>query len=66
MKNILIITDSNSGIKIEEGKKMDVFVIPMPFFIDGKEYFEELTLSQDEFYKFLSNDATMKKLFLFL
>ncbi len=58
MKNILIITDSNSGIKIEEGKKMDVFVIPMPFFIDGKEYFEELTLSQDEFYKFLSNDAT--------
>ena len=74
MKKLLIVTDSNSGIKIEEGKKMDVYVIPMPFFIDGKEYLEELTLSQDEFYKFLENDSinistsqpsiyTMRKLF---
>ncbi|MCH5180780.1 MAG: DegV family protein [Erysipelotrichales bacterium] len=57
MKKLLIMTDSNSGIKIDEGKNMDVFVVPMPFFIDGQEYLEELTLSQDEFYKFLKNDS---------
>ena len=58
MKKLLIMTDSNSGIKIDEGKSIDVYVIPMPFFIDGNEYLEELTLSQDEFYKFLENDST--------
>ena len=57
MKKLLIMTDSNSGLKIEEGKMMDVVVIPMPFFIEGEEYLEELTLSQEEFYKFLENDS---------
>ena len=33
-----IITDSNSGITEEEGKKLGVTVVPMPFMIDGVEY----------------------------
>lgn len=57
MKKVLIMTDSNSGVKIDEGKNMDVYVIPMPFFINGSEYLEELTLSQEEFYKFLKDDS---------
>ncbi len=48
---VAIVTDSNSGITQEEAKKLGITVIPMPFLIDGEEYFEEINLSQEEFYK---------------
>lgn len=51
MAKVAVITDSNSGITQEEAKKAGIFVLPMPFTINGKEYFEGLTLTQDEFYK---------------
>ena len=57
MKQIKIVTDSNSGITQDEGKSLDVFVIPMPFTINGQEYLEEITVSQDEFFERLEQDA---------
>lgn len=36
---------------------MGVFVLPMPFMIDGETYFEDITLTQEEFYKKLGDDA---------
>lgn len=57
MKRIKIVTDSNSGITQEEGKKLDIFVIPMPFTIDGKEYLEEISISQDRFFELLEQGA---------
>lgn len=48
---IAIVTDSNSGISPQEAKNLGIFVIPMPFLIDGEEYFEAITLSQGEFYE---------------
>lgn len=48
---IAIVTDSNSGITQEEGKKLGINVIPMPFLIDEAEYFEDVNLSQAEFYE---------------
>ena len=53
MSKIIIVTDSNSGISKEEAEKIGVIVIPMPFFIEGKTYYEEISLSQDEFYQML-------------
>jgi DegV family protein with EDD domain len=50
MPRVAILTDSNSGITIEEAKKMGVFVLPMPFYINDKLYYEEIDLSQEEFY----------------
>ena len=50
MKKIAIVTDSNSGITQEEAKKLGCFVVPMPFMIDGEEYFEDVNLTVDEFY----------------
>ena len=38
MSKIKIITDSNSGILQKEGEQIGVFVIPMPFTIDGEEF----------------------------
>lgn len=58
MNKIAIVTDSNSGITQREAKEFkDIFVIPMPFTIDGEEYFEDINLSQEEFYHKLTNDA---------
>lgn len=53
MSKIIIVPDSNSGISKEEAEKIGVVVIPMPFFIEGKTYYEEISLSQDEFYQML-------------
>ena len=53
MSKIAIVTDSNSGITQEEGRRLGVSVIPMPFFINEKMYLEGITLSQDEFYQWL-------------
>lgn len=57
MSKIAVITDSNSGINFEEGKEMGVRVLPMPFLIDGKTYYEEISLSQSEFFEKLENDV---------
>ena len=56
-KKIAVVTDSNSGITQAEGKELGIFVLPMPFYIDGGEYFEDINLSQDEFYTKLSEGA---------
>lgn len=54
---VAIMTDSNSGITQKEAKELGIFVLPMPFTIDGQEYEEDINLSQDEFYDKLMNGA---------
>ncbi|MCR4782365.1 MAG: DegV family protein [Lachnospiraceae bacterium] len=59
MGNVAILTDSNSGITLEEAKELaDVYVMPMPFYINSELYFEEIDLSQDEFYEKLRSADT--------
>lgn len=50
-KRIWIVTDSNSGISPEEGEQYNIGVIPMPFVIGNKEYYEFSTLSREEFFE---------------
>ena len=57
MSKIAIVTDSNSGITQERGKELGIFVLPMPFYIDGELYFEDISLTQEDFYKKLQDDA---------
>lgn len=57
MKRIAIVTDSNSGITQPEAKELGISVLPMPFYINDELYFEEITLSQEEFYRRLEEDA---------
>ena len=54
---VAIMTDSNSGITQSQAKELGVFVIPMPFTIDQKEFEEDINLTQEEFYDKLMNDA---------
>lgn len=60
MSRVAVLTDSNSGITQAEGKELGIGILPMPFFIDGEEYFEEITLSQEEFYERLKANHDIK------
>ena len=57
MSKVAVVTDSNSGISQGLADKMGISVLPMPFTIDGKEYFEGISLTQEEFYEYLKKDA---------
>lgn len=57
MGKVAIVTDSNSGITQAQAKGLGVYVIPMPFYIDGELYYEDITLTQEEFYLKLSEEA---------
>lgn len=54
---IAVITDSNSGITQEEAKELGLFVVPMPFMIDGETFEEGINLTQEEFYSRLTDGA---------
>lgn len=54
---IAVITDSNSGITQTQAKELGIFVLPMPFMIEGKEYFEDINLTQREFYERLKDGS---------
>lgn len=56
MKRVLIITDSNAGILQSEAKELGIKIVPMPFIINGEEYYEDINLSQKEFYEKLQNE----------
>ena len=59
MEKIAIVTDSNSGITQEEGRRLGVSVLPMPFYINDVMYLEGITLTQEEFYEKLKNDEAI-------
>lgn len=57
MKKIAIATDSNSGITQAEAQQLGIRVLPMPFYINEELFFEDVTLTQEEFYRRLAEDA---------
>ena len=60
MAKIAIVTDSNSGITQAQGKDLGICVLPMPFYIDDQLFFENVTLTQDQFYEKLEQGADVK------
>ena len=59
MARTAIATDSNSGITQSQAKELGVFVLPMPFFMRGKIQFEDIDLTQEQFYEILAEDAAV-------
>lgn len=49
-----VVTDSNSGIFEEEGRRLGVHVVPMPVMIEGQTYYEGRNLTHEAFYQMLS------------
>ena len=52
-----IVTDSNSGITQTQARELGVFVLPMPFTINGQDYYEDINLTQREFYEKLKDGS---------
>ena len=59
MSKIAIMTDSNSGITQEEGKKLGIYVLPMPFLMGEETFFEDVNLTQSEFYEKLKGGCNI-------
>lgn len=57
MGKVAVITDSNSGITQREAAELGIQVVSMPFYINEELYFEDITLTQEEFYQKLTEDA---------
>ena len=48
---IAVVTDSNCSIPKEYADKLGISIVPMPFMIDGETYYEDVNLTQAEFYE---------------
>ena len=59
MSKIAIVTDSNSGITQAEGTRRGIHVLPMPFMIDEVTYYEDIDLTQEQFYEKLKSGANI-------
>ncbi len=57
MKRIALMTDSNSGLTQKKGKELGISVLPSPFIIDGQVLYEDIDLTQEEFYEKLESDV---------
>lgn len=55
MKSVGIATDSHSGIMLNEAKKLGIMVLPMPFYIDEQCYYENVSITRDEFFEYLNS-----------
>ena len=56
-KKIAVVTDSNSGITQSQAKEMGLYVLPMPFMINEETFFEDITLTQEQFYERLAENC---------
>jgi len=59
MSKVAVITDSNSGITQSQARELGIFVLPMPFFINEETYFEDISLTQEQFYEMLRGGAAI-------
>lgn len=51
-----IMTDTNSGITKDAAEKLGIYVIHMPVIIDGTTFYENDTITEEEFFCALSGD----------
>lgn len=59
MSKVAVITDSNSGITQKQAKELGISVVPMPFMIEEETFYEGITLTREEFYKRLGENANI-------
>ncbi len=57
MSRVAVVSDSNSGITQSQAKELGVTILPMPFIVGDKTYYEDIDLTQAEFYQMLSERA---------
>lgn len=60
MSKVIIMTDSNSGITQAQAEEMGIVVLPMPFYINEEMFYEDIDLSQEQFYEKLQAGGDIK------
>ncbi len=55
MKKIGVITDSHSGITQQQAEELGIRVLPMPFYFNEECYYEDVSLSREEFFEKLDS-----------
>lgn len=60
MKSIAVVTDSNCGMSMAQARELGIYMLPMPFFMNGKEYLEEVDMDQAEFFRRLEENPGTK------
>ena len=50
MSRVAVVSDSNSGIAQQEAKELGVYILAMPFFVNNETFYEDVDLTQEEFY----------------
>lgn len=55
MSKVAIVSDSNSGITQTQAEELGVKILPMPFFLNGETLYEDINLTQDQFYEKLTD-----------
>lgn len=56
---IAIVADSSSGITQAEAKELGVYIAPVPVLIDEDTFYEDLTITQAQYYKKLRSEANV-------
>lgn len=59
MKKTAVVTDSNAGIPLEEAERRHIFILPMPFMIDGRDYLENVDLTEEVFYQMMQENKSI-------
>lgn len=54
MSKVAVVSDSNSGITQKQANELGITILPMPFFAGEKTLYEDIDLTQDEFYRMLT------------
>lgn len=59
MKSIGVATDSNSGILPQDSAELGIMVLPMPYNFGEECYYEEVSITRDEFFQKLNSGETV-------
>ena len=54
---VAVMTDTNSGIMVDEAKRMGIFCMPMPVIINEENYIEGINLSRAHFFEVMMEGA---------
>jgi len=60
MKRIAVMADSNCGMTKEEAQELGCYLLPMPVYVNDILYYENDTISREEFFEYQAKDAEIK------
>jgi len=60
MKRIAVMADSNCGMTKEEAQEWGCYLLPMPVYVNDILYYENDTITREEFFEYQAKDAEIK------